>query len=413
MQSELVLFLGTVRRGEFESLQSRNIPLGILIDTNSKARLGDISKFVVVERFDFSRPLSELVDAVRGIQNRHKLACLYNVVEFYVAHTAAVAEALGLPGVASESARLCLDKSLMRERFRDRIGESAVARFRKISSAANLLESANVLKYPVFLQPANVSASMWATRNDGPQALVASYRAIKREVPKYYERLGRKDTPLTVVLAEYLDGKNTSIDCVVDQAGRVTATPPVDVLTGRDVGIDDYHHFARLLPSRLSVGEHEELTQLAVAGVKALDLSASAAHVEFIGRRLGEIGARPGGNRARILELAFGMDLLHAYYQVLRGQSPELRQTRKMGAAIVTPFARENGVLRNINYLDRIPSLPGYLYHEIRAQAGQEVGLSKDGFRAPLYIELNSENVDDIRRSVDEIASWTDLYGVE
>ena len=34
-------------------------------------------------------------------------------------------------------------------------------------------------------------------------------------------------------------------------------------------------------------------------------MTSSAAHVEFIGNRLGEIAARPGGNRARILELAY------------------------------------------------------------------------------------------------------------
>ena len=55
-QPGLVLFLGMVRRGEFESLQKRGLPLAILVDTNSRARLADVSQFVLVERFDFSRP---------------------------------------------------------------------------------------------------------------------------------------------------------------------------------------------------------------------------------------------------------------------------------------------------------------------------------------------------------------------
>src|SRR5207237_620333 len=83
-----VLFLGMVRRGEFESLQKRNLRLGVLVDTNSKARLGDVSGFAVVERFDFSRPTAELLEAVRDIGRRFGIACLFNVVEFYVAATA-------------------------------------------------------------------------------------------------------------------------------------------------------------------------------------------------------------------------------------------------------------------------------------------------------------------------------------
>ncbi len=409
----LVLFLGMVRRGEFESLEKHGLPLGILVDTNSKARLGDVSKFVFVERFDFSRPFLELLEKVRDIQDRFGIACLYNVVEFYVAQTAEVAAALGLPGISPASARLCLDKNLMRQRFHDRIGPRAAARFQPIYSEADLLQVAEELGFPCFLQPANVSASMWATRNTDQEMLLNNYRTIVAEVPKYYERLGKKGQALSVALAEYLDGKNISIDCLMDKNGRVYTTPPVLVLTGKDIGIDDYHHFARLLPAQLSDKEKKELDQLAVAGVQALDMAYSAAHVEFIGSRLGEIAARPGGNRPRILEMAYGMDVLYAYYQILHEEIPDLHTDRNLAAAIVTPFAPRDGTLRSIRHLDRIAKLPGYLYHEVRAQPGQPLGLSKSGYRAGLYVELLSESADEIRRSVDEIASWTDLYELE
>jgi biotin carboxylase len=406
----IVLFLGMVRRGEFESLEKHGLPLGILVDTNSKARLGDVSRFVVVEKFDFSRPFPELLEKLRDIQRRHGIMCLYNVIEFYVAQTAEAAAALGLPGISPESARLCLNKNLMRERFRQRMGQGAVARFHPVQTEAELLQFADELGFPCFLQPANVSASMWATRNTDREMLLSNYRAIVSEVPKYYERLGKKDTVLSVALAEYLEGKNISIDCLMDRTGHVYTTPAVEVLTGKDVGIDDYHHFARLLPTQLGNKEAEELAGLATAGVKALEMTSSAAHVEFIGSRLGEIAARPGGNRPRILELAYGMDVVYAFYQILRGEAPDLRADRNLAAAIVTPFAPRDGTLRSIRHLDRIPQLPGYLYHEIRAQPGQQVGLSKNGYRAGLYIELLSEDAGAVRRSVDEIASWTNLY---
>jgi biotin carboxylase len=413
VEQGLVLYLGMVRRGEFETLQDHGLPLGVLVDTNNKQRLADVSRFAVVERFDFSRPLPELIDAVRGIQARHKLACLYNVVEFYVAQTAAVAEALGLPGITPASARLCLDKSLMRERFRDRIGPTAAARYEVVASEADLLAAAERLGYPVFVQPANVSASMWATRNDSRETLLTNYRALVAEVPQYYRRLGKSDLPLTVVAAEYIDGANTSIDCVIDARGHVYTTPVVDVLTGRDVGIDDFHHFARVVPSWLPAAEQAELDRLAAAGVKALDMTTAAAHVEFIGRRLGEIAARPGGNRPRILDLAYGIDELHAFYQALTGRPPDLRPTRGRAAAVVTPFPRLNGTLREIRHLDRLTDLPGYLYHEVRAQPGQAVGLARGGYRAPLYVELAADDADVVRHGVDRLAAWTDLYVVD
>jgi len=413
MTQGMVLFLGMVRRGEFESLQALGLSLGVLVDTNSKQRLGDVSAFAHVDRFNFSRPLPELIEKVRAIQQQHGLSCIFNVIEFYVAQTAEVAAAVGVPGIAPLAARLCLDKSAMRERFHQRIGASAAARFVAVESEAHLLASANTFGYPVFLQPANVSASMWSTRNETPQSLLANYRAMLAEVPAYYARLGQSDKQLVVVLAEYLEGINTSVDCLIDREAKVYTTPPVDVLTGRDVGIDDFHHFARLLPSQVDADKQQELESLAIAGVLALDMTCSAAHVEFIGPRLGEIAARPGGNRPRLLDLAYGIDTLRGYYQVLSGQIPDLTPTRKRAAAIVTPFAVAEGDLREIRYLDRIPQLPGYLYHEVRAQPGQRVGLSRDGYRAPLYIELVADDEDLVRSSVDEIARWTDLYQVD
>jgi biotin carboxylase len=413
MPPGIVLFVGMVRRGEFEGLQQRGLPLGVLVDTNNKQRLADVSGFTVVERFDFSRPLDELIEAVRHIERRVGLACLFNVVEFYVAQTAEVAAALGISALSPAAARLCLDKSAMRRRFQGCIGSDASARFRVVASEADLLDSANLLGYPVFLQPANVSASMWATRNNDPETLLQNYRSLREEVPSYYERLGQRGKKLTIVLAEYLEGSNTSIDCLIDREGQVYTTPTVDVLTGKDIGIDDYHHFARLVPSRLAASEQEQLQRLAEAGVQALDMTTCAAHVEFIGGRLGEIGARPGGNRPRILEMAYGMNVLYAYYQILRGQRPNLGRERGWAAAVVTPFPVRNGTLRAIGYLDRLATLPGYLYHEVRAQLGQPVGLARSGYRAPLYVELQAASADDVRRGVDLIASWKDLYVVE
>ena len=402
-----------VRRGEYETLQEQGLSLGVLVDTNNRQRLADVSQFTIVERFDFSRPFEELVDAVREIQVRHGISCLFNVVEFYVAQTAAMAARLGLASISSASAQLCLDKSVMRERFQERIGPGASARFHVVSSESDLPRFAGELGYPVFLQPSNVSASMWSTSNTNEEMLLRNYRAMLSEVPAYYDRLGKSGAELKVIVAEHMQGANTSIDCLIDGQGKVYTTPIIDVLTGKDIGIDDYHHFARIAPSVMAASEQRELDALAAAGVRALDMSSCAAHVEFIGSRLGEIAARPGGNRPRILKLAYGMDTLGAYHNILVGQAPELSQKYQGAAAIVTPFPSKYGILRAIRHLDQLADLPGYLYHEVRGQAGQPVGLARSGYRAPLYIELQSGDAETVRRSVDQIASWSDIYEVE
>jgi hypothetical protein len=84
-----------------------------------------------------------------------------------------------------------------------------------------------------------------------------------------------------------------------------------------------------------------------------------------------------------------------------------------MPAGIVTPFPRREGILRSFGGLDRLQRLSTYLYHEVRGKVGQKVGLAKDGYKAPLYIELTAPTRDEVRRDVDEIASWDDLIVVQ
>jgi len=417
MKKGIVLFLGALRHGEFESLLGRGIPCGALIDSNTKLHLPDLVRFQVVERFDFLRPETELLGKLQEIQAKWGLRCLINVVEHYVAVFARLAPELGVRGISQCSAQLCLDKLAMRQRFLERIGPQATGRFQEVQTEEQLRAFAAQVGFPLVLKPTNLSASLFISLNHTLDELLASYRRLVAEVPRYYQQAAQKGKKLTIQVEEFMAGSNHSIDCWVDGAGHISATPVVDVLSGADVGIDDFHHFARITPSHLSREEQAEASRLAIAGAQALDMSTVIGHVEFIqtptGPKLLEIGARPGGNRIRILEMTYGIDQIFAYYQILCAQSPAVQPEKEQPSAIVTPFPRHQGVLQSFRDLDRLQKLPTYLYHEVRGRVGQTVGLAKDGYKAPLYIELTAPTRDEVRRDVDQIASWADLMVVQ
>jgi hypothetical protein len=417
MKNGIVLFLGALRHGEFESLLSRGIPCGALLDSNTKLHVPDLAGFQVVERFDFLRPEAELLGKLREIQARWGLRCLINVVEHYVGVCSRLAPELGVAGISPNSAKLCLDKFAMRERFLKRIGPQATGRFQEVRTEEQLRAFAAEVGFPLVLKPTNLSASLFISLDHRLEELLASYRRLVAEVPRYYQQAALKDKTLAIQVEEFMAGSNHSIDCWVDAAGNVSATPVVDVLTGKDVGIEDFHHFARLTPSYLTLEQQAEASRLARAGAKALEMSTAIGHVEFIqtqtGPKLLEIGARPGGNRIRILEMTYGIDQIFAYYQILCGQSPTARAVQEQPSAIVTPFPRRQGMLHSFHDLDRLRELPSYCYHEVRGRVGQTAGLSKDGFKAPLYIELTARTREEVRRDVDRIASWDDLIRVD
>jgi biotin carboxylase len=417
MQSGIVLFLGALRHGEFESLLRRGIPCGALIDSNTKLHVPDLARFHVVERFDFLRPEAELLHKLKEIQARWGLCCLINVVEHYAGVCARLAPQLGVAGIPRRSAQLCLDKLAMRQRFLERLGPQSTGRFQQVQTEQQLQSFAAEVGFPLVLKPTNLSASLFISLNHSLDELLGSYRTLVAEVPQYYKRAALKDKELAIQVEEFLVGSNHSIDCWVDAAGRVLNTPVVDVLTGKDVGIDDFHHFARITPSQLSREEEAKASQLAIAGAQALEMSTVVGHLEFIqtpaGPRLLEMGARPGGNRIRILEMTYGIDQIFAYYQILCGQTLEIRLEKEKPSGIVTPFPRRQGILHSYGGLERLQKLPSYCYHEVRGQVGQKIGLAKDGYKAPLYIELTAPTRDEVCRDVDRIASWDDLIVVQ
>jgi biotin carboxylase len=300
----------------------------------------------------------------------------------------------------------------MKRRFVERIGSHCVPPFMKINSDAERREFGRQVPFPHTWKPLNLTSSLFVTVCHDEEQEVNTYQTLLRHVPGYYAKSGQTDKPFGVMVEEFVPGPNWSIDCLIDGAGNVAPTPLIEVLTGRDIGLDDFHHFARLAPTDQGEREQHELTELAVQAARALELRSGAAHVELVGNKLLEVGARPGGNRIRILDLAFGIDYLFAYVQILTGQVPELRRSRLQPTALVTPYARAKGTLVAIRNPDRLEKLPGYAYHQIRIQPGQPVGLARDGYKAPLYIELQAPRLDDLRKAVAEIASWDDLFEV-
>jgi hypothetical protein len=166
--------------------------------------------------------------------------------EAQVAACSRLAPELGVAGISPASAQLCLDKLAMRERFLERIGPQATGRFQEVRIEEQLRAFAALAGLPLILKPTNLSASLFISLNHTLDDLLASYRRLVAEVPRYYQQASQGDKKLVIQAKEFMAASNHSIDCWIDAAGRISATPVVDVLTGADVGIDDFHHFARI-----------------------------------------------------------------------------------------------------------------------------------------------------------------------
>lgn len=418
MKEPLILYIGTIRRGEFESLLQRDYAIGAIIDTNSAIKLPDLAALRVVEYCNCNHLETELLPLVDRLRQIWDIRCALATHEQYVLHTTHVTQHLHLPGLSFPATQFCLDKTSMHARFVQYLGPDATARFAHVENQEDVRAFAQTVHFPLILKPTNLYNSLFVTLSFSPAELLSNYSQMSSNMQEVLRKTGHSPEHPQIQAEEFLEGTVHSIDCVVDCCGQIMTTPIVDIITGHEIGWNDFHHFARFTPSRLAASQQDALYHLAIEGVRALEITSTVAHVEIIqtmrGPKLLEIGARPGGARAHLLHLSCGFDLMYHYYRVRSGESCHFSpgEGQSTPTAIVTPYSRTAGSLTRINRLADIQRLSSYQTHEQKIMAGQPVGPSTLGYTAPLTIELQSDNPATLLRDIQALQSWSDIFEV-
>ncbi|MBI5837827.1 MAG: ATP-grasp domain-containing protein [Candidatus Eisenbacteria bacterium] len=236
---------------------------------------------------------------------------------------AAVAHALGLPGLSPEAAERATDKFRMREAFA-RFGAPA-PRARRVASEDELSAAAGRLGFPVIVKPVDGVGSKGVTRVTRPDELDLAWKRAQA-----VSRTG------VLVCEEYVEGPEVSVEGLtwegethlVAITDKLTSGPPYFVETGHTE------------VSRLPDGAQAQILEAARMGVEALGIDQAATHTEIKlgaqGPRIMEIGARLGGDRitSDLVPLATGVDIFAGAIRVALGEVPDVSRRFSRGAAI-------------------------------------------------------------------------------
>jgi biotin carboxylase len=297
----------------------------------------------------------------------------------------------------------------MRRLFVRHLGSSATGRSKAVSNLEEAEQFAAEVGFPVVLKPIDLYGSLFVRRFDSLPEFKIGFTEIQKSVA-----LKSGSTSVKLQIEEFLTGSNHSVECVVDHRGVVSTTPVIDVLTGRDIGREDFHHFARWAPTLLSDKAAAEMKSLAVEACRSLALTATIAHVEFImtasGPKLLELAVRPGGNRARLLSRIYGIDILHAYYSASVRKPIDVNVRFTKPFAMVSPFPPNRQAYAGLSGESRITSLETYESHKVQVGIGDILGSAAEGFFSPMMIELSSEKIECLRADAHRVATFTDLF---
>lgn len=280
-----------------------------------------------------------LVAAARVLAFREPVAGVLCWDEARILQTAAVAQALDLPGGDPDMILRCRDKHLTRQA----LDAAGVAQPRSVlvGTVEQALAEAEQIGYPVVLKPRALAASLGVVRVDAAAALAERFPFVRDttvpEAPHYDE---------SVLVEEYADGPEISVDSAVHD-GRVLPMFVARKEVGYPPYFEEVGHYVDAADPLLTDAQLLDVLQRTHT---ALGFTDGMTHAEFrltsAGPKVIEVNARLGGDMIPYLGmLATGMDPGLAAAAVACGREPVPVADRKRVGGIRFFYVADDDVV--------------------------------------------------------------------
>lgn len=275
---------------------------------------------------DFPEPVNPTgIAALVEVARRHRVCGVVSMAsDPCVIPCAAVAEALGLPGLSRGVAERARNKHQSLERIRE-IAPEYCPRFAMLPSLEEAATVLDAIGFPLVLKP---------QASNGSKGVVIVETAA--DFPAAFRYATRFSGGLPLIAEERLTGHEVSVETwsvagevhVIAVVDKMTTTPPYCVEVGHTT------------PSRLPRAHVEQLAEAARAIVRALGIENGPAHNELFmtpnGPRFVETGARLGGGciASHLVPLSTGVDLVEASLDLALGRPVNIGPSHTRAAAI-------------------------------------------------------------------------------
>lgn len=268
---------------------------------------------------------------------------------------------LGLYSIDYETAVKTTDKYDMIKAFKEHDVPSPW--YYLVSSFEDLNALEGKLEYPCIMKPTDNAGSHGVVKVKSFDELVKSY--------EYSHQSSRHGN---VIVEEYLDGPEVSVEVMVVD-GKVNVLQITDKLT---TGAPYFVELGHSQPSRLPVDVQEQIKHVATRACKAVGITKGPAHVEMKittkgGPKMVELGARMGGDNitTSLVPLSTGIDMVKATILVALGMEPDIEPKLHCGSAI-RYFQPAFGKIKSISGEEEARALEGVRAITFTKEVGEE-----------------------------------------
>ena len=350
-------------------------------------------------RVSGSNHIDDLIATAKAWQADVQFDGVLTFSEASVVAVAAVAEALGLPGIGVEAARTSRNKLLMRQAHR-RHG-AAHPDFEFVASVEQAHAAAGRLGFPLIIKPTLGAASNFVFRADDAAELAERFDQASRGIHdmSWYrmEADGLDLGPHGLLVESFLDGNEFLIEALAWD-GELYLGSIVDRVTVEGGTFDDDVHHA---PTALSPADVAAVHAVVAAGARAQGLHRSAMHAEVRFHdgtpHLVEIAVRPGGGGLdHMARLSAGYDLIAAVRDVAAGVRPQVRhyQPTDVHTAALCLLC-DAGTVERITVPDEVSSSDRLFFFKLTAKPGDVIRRPPDGNSILGFLGVTGASLDD------------------
>ncbi|MFF4015227.1 ATP-grasp domain-containing protein [Streptomyces sp. NPDC001843] len=357
-----------------------------------------------------SRSVEALIAAAKEWHAEERFEGVFTFSESGVLAVAAVAEALGLPGIGVEAARASRNKLLMRQAH-EREG-AAHPGFRFVTDEAEALAAAGEFGYPVIVKPTLGAASNYVFRADDATELRERYAQAAQGLTElsWYamEADGLDLGPHGLLVESFLDGDEFLIEALAWDE-EVYLGSIVDRVTAEgDTFDDDVHH----APTALTPAQVEAVHEVVAAGARAQGLRRSVMHAEVRfheGRpHLVEIAVRPGGGGLdHMARISAGYDPIAAVADVARGVRPKVGHYRPTGVhtAAMCLLPPGSGRVEHVHVPEQLADREDLFFLKVTAKPGDLVRRPPAGNSILGFLGVTGTSFEDAMSTAEELAA--------
>ncbi|GAA3070380.1 hypothetical protein GCM10017562_41820 [Streptomyces roseofulvus] len=347
--------------------------------------------------------IDELIALATELHAEHPIDGVTTYSEYHTVHTAAVAQALGLPGMSIDGARNARHKHLTRLTL-DGKGVRQ-PRFAHVSDVTKVEAAVREVGFPCVVKPSDGTASLHVLHLRDEDDL-AAYLAELADVVDYGRGVVRIPD---ILIEEFVPGELISVESCVLGKGEIVN------LGVTDRPLSGFPYFIEMGATYFDGHPlQEELFATTTKVLEELGIDFGFIHTEYLlspdGPVLCEVNGRlVGGIVPTLMEISSGVD---AYLQVIRqalGERPELPfpgSTTAGGHWFGAPVA---GTVESIGF-DALSGAPGFHSAQAYKKPGTDVArLSTSNFDWIGHIIFTGADRDEVNKRCEEGLDLIDL----